>query len=296
MKKFKRLYIEITNMCNLNCSFCPKTARPPELMSTDLFERIISEVKEHSEYLFFHVMGEPLMHPDIGRFLDICGENGCKVNLTTNGMLLGEARDKLLSKPALKKINFSMNIFDGNTPDVIVDEYLDNIFKFTELMRSRDDFITCFRFWNNENKDNVTLAQEGWDSGKNEYVTRKIEEFYKASFSVEHTTVSEKWSKVSDNVYLQHATWFDWPDMRTPDLDDKGFCLGLRQHVAILVDGTVVPCCLDREGDVKLGNIKERAFLDIVHSTRARRIYNGFSKRIIIEPLCKKCSYRRRFD
>ena len=294
MKKFKRLYIEITNTCNLSCDFCPKTSREPEFMDVALFEHILSEVKDHSDYFFFHVMGEPLMHPDIDTFLDLCDKNGCKINITTNGMFIKKAEEKLLSKPALRKINFSMHIFDKQTQDATVDEYLDNIFYFTDLMKDKPDFVTCFRFWNA--KKSTALKEDIWGNGKNLYMMKKIEDFYSVPFSIKDTPIREKWLTIAENVYVQQAECFDWPNIDIPDLENKGFCLGLRQHVAILVDGTVVPCCMDNEGTINLGNIKKNTFEEIINSKRARDIYNGFSERKVIEPLCKKCNYRKRFD
>jgi radical SAM protein with 4Fe4S-binding SPASM domain len=83
--------------------------------------------------------------------------------------------------------------------------------------------------------------------------------------------------------------------MHGPDFGESGFCLGLREQFAVLADGTVVPCCLDRNADMALGNIFKQPINDILEGERARRIVDGFSKRQIAEELCRKCSYRQRF-
>ena len=124
MKKFKKFYIEITNVCNLSCSFCPQTKRSPEIMKFDVFNKILDEVKPYTDYLYFHVKGEPLLHPEIDKFLDISYEKGFMVNITTNGTLISKAKDKILMKPALRQVNFSLHSFDGNQSHNNKEEYI----------------------------------------------------------------------------------------------------------------------------------------------------------------------------
>ncbi|MFH1836772.1 MAG: radical SAM/SPASM domain-containing protein [Candidatus Omnitrophota bacterium] len=296
MKRFKRVYIEITNVCNADCKFCPKTSRVPEFMGLELFKKILDEVKEYSEYLYFHVMGEPLLHPEIGAFLDLCGEKGFKVNITTNGTLINKARNTLLSKPAIRAINFSLHIFDENSPKNVIDKYLDEVFGFMSAKGEMPGFITCFRLWNMKAQDNADPVQSFRDTGSNSYILGRLEKFFKVPHKIEEIPSEGNGIKLRDNVYVSRSYSFDWPDKKIPDLGDEGFCLALRQQAAILVDGTVVPCCLDNEGTIDLGNIKETGFKRIMESERAMKLYRGFSERKAVEPLCRKCGYRKRFS
>ena len=296
MKQFKKIYIEITNICNLDCSFCPKTSRKPEFMGLDLFRKILDEVKGHSEYLYLHVMGEPLLHPDIGAFLDLCGEKGFKVNITTNGTLIKETKNKLLSKPVIQAINFSLHIFDENTPRNVIDEYLKEVFGFIGESGETPGFIACFRLWNMKARNTANSAEKVHSAEMNSYILERIEKFFKVSLRTEKTPSTGNGIKIRDNIYVSLGSFFDWPDKGIPDLNDEGFCLGLRQQVAILVDGTVVPCCLDSEGIINLGNINESSFKKIIEGKRAMNLYRGFSGRKVVETLCRKCGYRKRFD
>ena len=293
MKQFKRIYIEITNVCNLECKFCPKTSRAPEFMGVDLFKKILDEVEGYSEHLYFHVVGEPLLHPEIGTFLDLCGEKEFKVHITTNGTLTKEAKNKLLSKPALHAINFSLHIFDENTPKKVIDEYLEEVFNFISDSGETPEFIACFRLWNMK-IDNTDQSLEA--AGNNAYILEKIEQFFNIPYRIEEIPSVAQGIKLKENIYVSQGSLFDWPDKTIPDINEKGFCLGLRQQVAILADGTVVPCCLDSEGTIDLGNINKSSFKTIIEGKRARALYNGFSDRKVVEPLCRKCSYRKRFD
>ena len=296
MRQFKRVYIEITNVCNKDCGFCPKTSRKPEFMGLDLFKKILDEVRGYSGYLYFHVMGEPLLHPDIGAFLDLCEERGFRVNITTNGTLIKETKNTLFAKSAIRAINFSLHIFDENTPRNVIDEYLDEVFDFITESGEAPGFIACFRLWNMEVKNTANSVQKTQTTGRNSYILERIEKFFKISHKIEEIPSKGNGIRLGDNIYVSQNSFFDWPDKGIPDLNEEGFCLGLRQQVAILVDGTVVPCCLDSEGIIDLGNINEFSFKQIIEGKRAMDLYRGFSERKVVEALCRKCGYRKRFD
>ena len=92
----KKAYLEISNLCNLHCSFCPGTRRESRMLSEEEFRILAGKLRGHTEYLYFHLMGEPLLHPLIGEFLDKAAALGFKVMLTTNGTLLRKKGELLL--------------------------------------------------------------------------------------------------------------------------------------------------------------------------------------------------------
>jgi radical SAM protein with 4Fe4S-binding SPASM domain len=287
MRKFKKIYIEITNVCNLSCDFCPKTQRKGEFMSRELFERVLSQVRGHTKFIYFHVMGEPLLHPLLAEFLDLCADYGCRVNLTTNGTLIEEASETLLAKPALRQVNFSLHSFEGNPSTGSVDEYLDPILRFVLAADQRSELLVALRLWNLQEEGNRTL---------NSYVLQKIEKALSLDFPLEERLTPCSGLKLGRNIFLNQALTFRWPDIQDPAAGETGFCLGLRDQAGILVDGTVIPCCLDCEGIINLGNIKEYDFEQIITGDRAKTMYDAFSNRRTAEPLCRKCEYRTRFN
>lgn len=290
-KKFKRIYIEITNICNLNCTFCPKNSRTPSFMKIEEFENILKSIKGYTDYLYFHVLGEPLLHPDIDRFLDLCKEYNYKVNITTNGTIIKEKKHKIIHKPALRQMNFSLHSFDANTLNISLDEYLDDILNFVK----EADIITSLRLWNIKNVINTADKQSIYE--KNRHILKRIEDFLGLDYKIEEKITSGNGIKITSNIYISQASQFIWPDAKlTSDLDSKGFCHGLRDHIAILVDGTMVPCCLDSEGTIALGNINNSSFKEVLEGERAINMYEGLSGRKLVESLCRKCDYRRRFD
>lgn len=279
-KTFKKAYIEITNVCNLSCDFCPKTKRKPEFMSIELFQKIIHEIKPYTNYVYLHVMGEPMLHKNISEFIDICDKNNIKVNITTNGTLIKTVGQKINSTEALRLINFSLHSFEGNTNtnNINMDEYLKDIF---EYIKTNTKINICLRLWN--------LGNESIE--KNDYILNKIKNEFELDFNIEEKIIEGNGIKLKDNVYLHQAERFKWPNINNKPYLDKGFCYGLRTQFGILVDGTVIPCCLDSEGIINLGNIKINSFKEIIESYRAKKIYDDFSKRYPSEDLCKTCGY-----
>lgn len=284
MKKFKRIYIEITNICNLHCSFCPDSGRISGFMTEDLFSRILDEIRETSEYIYLHVKGEPLMHPLLERFLGIACEKKFKVNLATNGTLIARHREMLLDQPSIRQISFSLHSIEDDLTGA--GKYLDDIFSFSNEAINKTKMFIEFKLWNL----NGTTENE-----INNIIFSRIESHFNLKCKVIDMVPSGKGIKISDRIFLNRDKSFLWPDLNLPDGSHKGFCYGLKKQAAILVDGTVVPCCLDGKGIINLGNIKASSFNDIINSERSTNMIRGFSERHVVEKLCLKCTYRDRF-
>ena len=291
MKKFKKFYIEITNVCNLSCSFCPQTCRSPEFMSIGTFSKILDQIKPHTDYIYFHVKGEPLLHPNLAEFLQVSYEKGFKVNITTNGTLIHKVKKKIILSPALRQVNFSLHSFDGNEGTSNKFDYINNIISFVKEALDTTDTLFSLRLWNLD-KDNTTNI----NGKKNCDLLSNIEDAFNLSYKIEEKIIPGKGIKLCNKVYLNQDYEFQWPDLLITEDNSPGFCYGLRNQVAILVDGTVVPCCLDGEGIINLGNIHETNFSEIVESQRANNLFNGFSRRQAVEELCRKCGYRKKFN
>ena len=289
VKTFKKVYIEITSVCNLACSFCPPTQRAKGLIKVEQFEKILDQIRPHTKYIYLHVKGEPLLHPRIDQLLDAAHARGFKVNITTNGTLIKKQREKLLGKPALRQMNFSLHSFDGHEGSENREKYLEDILAFVRDAREHN-VIFSYRLWNLQRDDQTDV-----DRRKNAETLDILEQEYQLPFKIEERVEPGKGVKIAPNVYLNQDHEFKWPSLLEPEYTGKGFCHALRSQAAILVDGTVVPCCLDGEGVINLGNVNEQSFSDIVESERANNLVDGFSRREAVEELCRKCGYRQKF-
>lgn len=275
-----KVFLEITNACNLSCSFCHGTRRSIRFIETDEFRRAATEARGFAEYLYFHLMGEPLLHPNLGEFLDIAGELDFKVILTTNGTLLRRCGDGLLSKSALFKVSISLHSFEANEKGADFTAYLDDCFSFC---RSAADVgkIAVMRLWNKGgaeelNRDIIARMHEYFDrDGNNTW--REIYSGY----------------KIDEKIFLEWGEKFDWPDEDAEVCSDSHSCYGLRDQIGILSDGTVVPCCLDADGAIPLGNVFETSLGEILSSPRATALRKSFETRRVTEKLCQRCGYAK---
>lgn len=289
MRKFKKIYIEITNVCNLSCNFCPKTKRKYKFMNKEEFTYILEQVKPFTDHIYFHLMGEPLLHENIEYFLKESKEKGLHVNLTTNGTLLNKVGDKIINSNAVRQVNISLHSFEANKKNVELEEYLNNVTDFIIKARENSNIICAIRLWNMDSED---LRGE---NNLNKEILKIIEENLGLEFSLSEKLQESNKIKLKDKVYLNMAEKFQWPDIKIDTLGENVFCHGLRNQIGILADGTVVPCCLDSDGNLELGNVFEKTLEDILNGERATNIYNGFSRRVAVESLCQKCGYATRF-
>ena len=288
MKRFKKVYIEITNVCNLSCNFCPKTKRESGFLSVDKFKKVISEVKDYTDHVYFHLMGEPLLNKDLAEFLDICAENNLKVNITTNGTLLNKQKDVILNAKSLRQVNISLHSFEANTLTLELHDYINNVIKF--INEAKENIICSIRLWNMDNGE-----IKGCNTLNNQ-ILELLQKGLQSEVVIADELKKKSGVKIQKNVYINSAEKFEWPDINREIISDNAFCYGLRDQIGIHVDGTVVPCCLDSEGNIPLGNIYESSFKEIINSARAKAIYDGFSNRCAVEELCKKCGYAQRYN
>lgn len=273
----KKVYLEITNVCNLSCAFCPGTKREKHFLTEAEFDTLTDALQGRVPYLYFHLMGEPLLHPLLPRFLQIVQDKGFRVILTTNGTLLARRADELLGAPALHKVNLSLQSFEANKGGEL-EGYVNQCAGFAAAAAASGKLCEL-RLWNHG----------GWES-LNEEILRLLEKQFTRPWDAGGRSV-----KLAERVWLAEDDKFDWPDLSAQDRGERCFCYGLRDQIGVLCDGTVVPCCLDHDGEEPLGNLFYQSLEEVMSTTKAREIYQGFSQRKAVSPLCRRCGYARRF-
>ena len=272
MKKFRKIYVEITNICNKHCSFCPETIRAKATMDLTHFEHVAKSIKEYTDYVYLHVKGEPLLHLNLKEILDICEKYNLKVNISTNGTLL---KDKYNLLNNIRQLNVSLHSFENETEERLA-EYLNTTLDACDIL-ARSGVIIRYKLWNDDGENN-----------KNNQILLRLEQRYNIDIKSESYN---KDIKLGSNIYISIKTPFKWPDLNS-ESQSESTCYGLRGQIAILVDGTVVPCCVDNNGDIALGNIFKSNLEDILNSDKANEIRKGFEENKCVDPLCKKCQYR----
>lgn len=288
-KRFHKVHIEISNICNLQCSFCPVVIRENKMMDIELFRDVIAQVAPLTELVCFHLMGDPLVHPQLAEMIQICDEYRAEIFLVTNGVLLRPEKYQLMLHERFYQINFSLHSFFDNFPDKDPTNYLQRIFNFTDrALIERPELYLNFRLWN--------LNDPIGSQTSNKQMLKRICERFEFDMPSEVDVRKRKSIHIKDRLYLHFDTEFIWPSIDLPVLGTQGKCYGLSSHFGVLVDGTVVPCCLDKEAAIPLGRVQDTPIVDILGSRRAQDIVKGFRHRQLVENLCQRCQYIERFS
>lgn len=266
---YKKIYIEITNDCNLSCSFCIKNKRIKKYMSFNDFKTVLNNIEGYTKYIYLHVLGEPLLHPNINEFIDYASKR-YKVNITTNGYLI----NNIINNKNIRQINISLHSFSDKY-NISLEDYINNIFNVVEILKKFT--YVSFRLWTNNKYSNKIIDM--------------INKKYNVNFDINNIKNN---TTITNNVFISINEEFIWPDKNNGYYNEVGTCYALRDHIGILVDGTIIPCCLDSKGDIKLGNIFKDSLNNIIKNDRYQNMLNGFKNNKKCELLCKKCKYLNR--
>ena len=273
--RFKKVYVEITNICNLNCSFCSVDNREKRELTLQEFDKILNKIKKYTNSIYLHVKGEPLLHSKFDEILDITRKYNIKVRITTNGILLNKRLNILQKYDNIRQINISLHCEQN------IKDYFEKVFESADILSKNIPIV--YRIWLLDNFNLDVLSTK---------IVDKIIKHYNLDNSFFDKVLNTKNIKIKDNIYLDKDNEFIWPTNINENNENYGTCLGTRNHVAILSNGDVVPCCLDSKGILKLGNIFNEEFDNILNSDLFKLINDGFKKNKLTCKLCKNCTFR----
>jgi len=287
--KFYRIYIELTNICGLRCSFCPTKELPNTTMDLDFFEKVIQQAQPFTKEIACHVVGDPLTLSNLYEYLNIIYRYNMKALLTTSGYFMKKHTTDTLFHPAVKQINISLNAFNKNDTAISFEQYIEPILDLCyQKVREQKEIFVNLRMWN---LDNIMSERDF-----NQKIFDKLSSFFNIELDLD--TINPKESKnirLDNKVLLHFDNYFEWPSMQNP-IYGHGICQGLSSHIAILANGVVVPCCLDSKGVMELGNLHHNSLRKILSSSKALDMVDGFKKGVCTQELCLRCSYKNRFN
>ena len=285
--KFKKVFIEITNICGLQCTFCPQKESNPLTMDLVDFDGICSQVKDFTNEIALHVMGDPFVLSNLSQYVKIAQKYNLMVNITSSGFYLKNHNFEEFIASNIKQINFSLNSFNANTTSVSFDEYIGNILDFCDFkLKNHCNFFVNLRLWN--------ISESDIDRSYNDLIVSKISDFFGVKIDLRSLVNPKNSIRVASKIFIATDEYFEWPSLSSEENSD-GFCLGLKSHFAILANQDVAPCCLDKNAIINLGNIKKQTLDQILNSKKVKEIRNGFEQNICTEDLCKKCTYKNKF-
>ena len=286
--KFYRTYIEITNVCGLHCSFCPTKELPAKQMDLDFFESVIGQAQHYTKEIACHVVGDPLTQSNLYEYLDIIYKYGLKAILTTSGYFLKKHSYDTLFHPCVKQINISLNSFNKNDTTLTFDQYIAPVLALcnAKLEREEELFINL-RVWN--------LDEMMSERHFNKILFSKLYHTFDVDLDLDMIYQERPRSiRLASKILIHFDTYFEWPSLKNKNYG-HGTCQGLQSHIAILASGKVVPCCLDCDGVITLGDLHDKSLKDILSTQRVQEIVEGFKEGKAVEELCQKCSYKERF-
>lgn len=276
--RFRHIYLEITNICNLSCPFCSIDDRKKEYMKLDDFKRYALMCKEYTNSIYLHIKGEPLMHPNFTEILDYLEAINLKVKLTTNGDFLNKNQDDILKHSNILRMNISLQSLVTKTLEE-VEVYLKNLVGFLEKATNSGKMSISLRLWND--KENLKVTEY------NTYIKNYLKEYFHSDFIDSKAIIPHVYASIEDE--------FTWPSEKDKDNLEKTKCLGGSTHIGILVNGEVVLCCLDSSGKTSFGSLKNKTLKEIVESDKFNKIVNDLKNGKPYFEICQKCTYRNRF-
>jgi radical SAM protein with 4Fe4S-binding SPASM domain len=250
------------------------------------FEAMLKQVAPLAKIVCLHLLGEPLAHPKFTQILDICEAYNTQIDLTTNGILIKRYQDQIINSKCIRQINFSLQVFKDNFPNRDMDSYLLPIFEFVKSANlEKPGLYINFRLWNQESNDS-----------DNEDIFNKIESYFQVEINRNIEVSAIKSKNIWNKLYLHFDSRFEWPSFSLPHQGNQGKCHGTVNHIGIHADGSVVPCCLDKNAMINLGNLKEQPLIDIINTERFTNMRNGFLNGVLVEDFCQHCTFINRFN
>lgn len=286
--KFYRVYVELTNICGLKCSFCPPKSLPTQTMSLPFFEHILDELQPYTKELAYHIVGDPLTLSNLEMYLDLTCKRNLKVSLTTSGYFLAQRELKTLLHSAIKQINISLNSYNKNSMPLSFEAYMAPILELCRLKNEiQKEIFINLRIWNMDEKES--------EKDFNEMLFSLLEKEFGIPLHVKTIYQNRPKSiRLAEKILLHFDDYFEWPSLES-NHHSEGTCQGLSSHFGILSSGKVVPCCLDKDGMIELGDLHVSSLKEILDAPKTHAIINGFKNDQAEELLCQKCAYKDRF-
>ncbi|MGL2702246.1 radical SAM/SPASM domain-containing protein [Helicobacter pylori] len=278
-KPFKKIYIELSDICGLQCSFCPNPKNIRGVMPLELFEKICKEAAPLTQIITLHVLGDPCKLKNLNHYLSTARRFSLKVDLVTSGAYLHDF--ETLLQDAIYQISISLDAGLDNHNKLNQHRYIQKILEFCRYKCEKNSEVFL----------NLRIQDSTLEKHQN-LIKPFLESFEYVSLE---NLKSQGRARLFKKSFLNIQKTFKWPDLNAQNpLNQESktpYCYGLIKQIAILSNGVVVPCCMDTQAHINLGNLNHTSLKDILNSQKAMAIKTHFLKGEALELLCKNCSY-----
>ena len=283
--RFEKIYIELSDICGLNCGFCPSVKGVRGAMSVEKFGIIAKKVAGVGRIYTLYLLGDPLVLPNLKDFIKLANAHKMPLELTTSGFYMSEKNAQLLLESEnIRQINLSLMAFLAQKK-LNLNEYFAPILRFLRLHLAQ----------NSQSFVNLRL----WNLGANftpPFENSAIYSLLEREFNTKIQKNAPK-NRLENRIILHQSELFCWAGAGEKNVPKvpcaKGSCHALRKQIGILSDGTVVPCCMDTSGVMGLGNLFTQELSEILASKRAVVMKKGFERGEFTEKLCQQCEFGR---
>lgn len=309
----RRIYLELTSLCNFKCSFCPypslKKFRPD--IDINLAKKILRDIKNIPyRIVYFHNIGEPLLYNNIGEIFSYCDRIGIKYGLTTNGFLLEKNFD-IINNSGMLQLNISYQstreeLHAERKTGLSLIQYREMIISNIKKLKAsgfkgeiRIKILTTGRdsFFANRKFSNIESIEE---------LIREIDEFNYLLQGV-RMGKSQK-SKLLDidinkhariqlipGIFVETFPFLSWGNYNQKVFSAFfGRCNAIVEQLLITSDGNVLPCCYDVKSDLIIGNARDDSLKNILHSSNACNFMADCSSIFNKHYRCQKCQGSRK--
>ncbi|MCQ2852436.1 SPASM domain-containing protein [Helicobacter pylori] len=278
-KLFKKIYIELSDICGLQCSFCPNPKNIRGVMPLELFEKICKEAAPLTPIITLHVLGDPCKLKNLNRYLNAAKRFSLKVDLVTSGAYLHNF--ETLLQDAIYQISISLDAGLDNHNKLNQHRYIQKILEFCRYKCEKNSEVFL----------NLRIQDSTLEKHQN-LIKPFLESFECVSLE---TLKSQDRARLFKKSFLNIQKTFKWPNLNAQNpLNQESkipYCYGLIKQIAILSNGVVVPCCMDTQAHINLGDLNHTPLKDVLNSQKAMAIKTHFLKGEALEPLCQNCSY-----
>lgn len=277
--KFKKIYIELSDICGLKCDFCPSAKGLRGVMSVENFSVLLPQIYDKAQVFCLHILGDPLWIDNLKDYINLAQKYAMELEITTSGFYLSPKNQALLLQSTnIRQINISLMAFLSQKK-VGFEEYFNPILKLCEshFQQKCKSFINL-RLWN--------LNAHFIAPKQNFEIYRLLERYFGTKIDIKL-----KQNRLQRHILLHQNRLFNWVDLKGKKQNFQGTCHALKEQIGILSDGSLVPCCFDTKADIFLGNVFEKNFNELLNSKRLKAMKKGFEQNKRVEALCQRCEF-----
>ena len=307
--KFHKIYVEITDICGLSCSFCTPKKAKRGVMPLTLFKNIIEQIANYTKFISLHVLGDPLCVENLNEYLAIGSYYNVKFDIVSSGAFLQQKHFPILTQDSIHQVSFSLDaLFNHSHLNKEIHKYFDRIIDFYMYANANYPklYINLRLFGNNDytyllerfpnaimqtEKRRLRLAKNFFLRFHKPFIWHATQKHHnlKSSF-LDSINQSLHKDKPSNDKLLETKSIMS--QMQNHPKPNKPYCFGSVKQLAILANGIVVPCCIDANGSMPLGNLCVQDFESILKSKPMKTMQKAQHTHKNLPNLCSTCTFR----